>query len=269
MSRKSNEEAVEVLKQLGLTYCQARIYLVLVKLGASPVKIISKISGVARAEVYRTMPALQKLGLAEKILGIPISFKATPLQDGINILMKQKNSKHTELQKKAMKLVNNFTASKETELTEEGAEFVIIPEGTIHKLWVLKRRATTQTNIDVFVTREVFKFEINNNFEDIKNLLEKGVTIRYIVYTLQEANDAIKLVPYLSEASNFHVRYTSTVPLVATLVFDNKEAVFSNPTSNLLSGPKLWSNNPHFIALLKNYFETVWKAATEYNNEER
>ena len=267
MSMKHNE-AIEVLKRLGLTCCQSRIYLVLVKLGASPVKTISKNSGVARAEVYRTMPALQKLGLAEKILGIPIHFKATPLQDGSNILMKQKNSKHAELQEKAMKLVNNFTENKETELTEEGSGFVIIPEGKIHKLWVLKRRAKTQTSIDVFVTRQVFKHEISTSFKDIKNVLERGVKIRYIVYTIRGENTAIKINPYLNEASNFQVRYTSTVPIVATLVFDNKEAVFSNPTNNLLSGPKLWSNNPHFIALLKNYFETVWKTATEYKNEE-
>jgi sugar-specific transcriptional regulator TrmB len=259
--KPANEEAIDVLKQLGLTYCQSRIYLILVKLGASPVKTISKNSGVARAEVYRTMPALQKLGLVEKILGIPIHFKATPLQDGIHILLKQKNSKHTKLQKKAKKLVNNFTENKETELTEEGSEFVIIPEGKIHKLWVLKRRATTQTNIDVFVTREVFKHEINNNVEDINNLLENGVKIRYIVYTIRGENTTIKLNPYLKEASNFQVRYISTVPIVATLVFDNKEAVFSNPTDNLLSGTKLWSNNPHFIALVQNYFETVWKTA--------
>ena len=38
------DEEIQILKGLGLTFCEAKVYLALVKLGASPVKSISKVS---------------------------------------------------------------------------------------------------------------------------------------------------------------------------------------------------------------------------------
>jgi hypothetical protein len=50
-------------------------------------------------------------------------------------------------------------------------------------------------------------------------------------------------------------------PLASIALFDEKEVVFSNPERNLLANPKLWSSNPHFVALIQEYFETKWKTA--------
>ncbi|PVX25598.1 MAG: hypothetical protein CW691_04155 [Candidatus Bathyarchaeum sp.] len=264
--KKAKEEAIETLQHLGLTFSQSRIYLSLVNSGEATAKIISKMSGVARAEVYRTIPTLQKLGLAEKVLTIPIKFKATPPKEGLAFLLKQKNMKHTELQEKTTKLIDEFTESKETKLIEEGTEFVIIPEGKMHRRWIVKRRSKTQKSVDVFVTPGALRYEIHNDFEQFQELLEKGVKIRYLVFSSSEIKNEVKINPYLIKNPDFQIRSIANVPLVATVVFDNKEGVLSNPTNNLLMGPKLWSNNPHFIALVQNYFETVWKTAKEYKN---
>jgi DNA polymerase III alpha subunit len=53
---------------LGLTLLQAKIYLALSKTGKATIKTISKASNSARQDIYRIMPTLQKLGLAEKII---------------------------------------------------------------------------------------------------------------------------------------------------------------------------------------------------------
>jgi hypothetical protein len=52
-------------------------------------------------------------------------------------------------------------------------------------------------------------------------------------------------------------------PLASIALFDEKEVVFSNPERNLLANPKLWSSNPHFVALIQEYFEATWKKADE------
>ncbi|MCW4047841.1 MAG: hypothetical protein NWE99_09855 [Candidatus Bathyarchaeota archaeon] len=60
------DECVQTLMGLGLTLLQAKTYLALATLGKADVKMISKASNVARQDIYRVMPVLQKLGLGKK-----------------------------------------------------------------------------------------------------------------------------------------------------------------------------------------------------------
>ena len=54
---------IQVLMKLGLSFVQAKIYLVLVGLGEADVKTVSLVSSVSRQEVYRVMPQLLEAGL--------------------------------------------------------------------------------------------------------------------------------------------------------------------------------------------------------------
>ncbi|TRO51281.1 TrmB family transcriptional regulator, partial [Candidatus Bathyarchaeota archaeon] len=126
-AKKLDQETIKILQKLGLTFTQARIYLVLSDLGTSSVKIISKTSGIDRAEIYRKIPSLIKLGLIQKILGIPVKFKAISLKDGLNILLEQESFEHLELQKRTKKLTKKIKEkSKETKQQIEN-QFNIIP----------------------------------------------------------------------------------------------------------------------------------------------
>lgn len=97
-------DTFEILQHLGLTCTQTKIYLALLEVEESPVKTISKISGIDRAEVYRKISSLLKLGLIEKILGVPIKFKAVPLEDSLNLLLKEETVQHNQLKMKLMML---------------------------------------------------------------------------------------------------------------------------------------------------------------------
>ena len=55
---------VQTLIDLGLTSLQARIYLALYQTGTSEAATISKVTKVARSDVYRTMYKLQQLVMA-------------------------------------------------------------------------------------------------------------------------------------------------------------------------------------------------------------
>jgi len=85
-----DNEHVQILTDLGLTLLQAKTYLALSQLGKATVKTISKTANVARQDVYRVMLALEKLGLAEKIVAKPTMYKATPIKEGIYFCFKRK-----------------------------------------------------------------------------------------------------------------------------------------------------------------------------------
>jgi sugar-specific transcriptional regulator TrmB len=263
------EENTQTLMELGLTFCQAKVYLALVPNGSCTAKIISRLSKVTRQDVYRIMPQLQKLGLVQKVLRIPIEWEAIPIDEGLAILLERKNKQFSELQKKTTKILSNFRESnKRTEHKKEEPEFVIIPEGETHRNWIMKKIGEAKMSNDIFITMELFKCVLFNETKRMKKLMERGVKFRHIVYNLDGTKDEIELDPYLKKNPKFQVRYLLNTPLAATVSFDKKEVVFSNPTDNLCTGSKLWSNNPHFVKLIQNYFETTWKTARQNLNQE-
>jgi sugar-specific transcriptional regulator TrmB len=69
--KMSNDENTDLLLGLGLNLTQARVYLSILRLDRAKVGQISKFSKVRREEVYRILPALEKMGLVERILGKP------------------------------------------------------------------------------------------------------------------------------------------------------------------------------------------------------
>jgi len=262
------DEAVQTLMGLGLTFCQAKVYLALVPNGSCTAKTISRISKVTRQDIYRIMPKLQKLGLVQKTLSIPTEWKATPIDDGLAILLERKKKQLSKIQEKTTNLLSNFRKhNKRTERKEEVPEFVILPEGKTHRRWITKKIGESQTSNDIFITLKIFRNIVYNEFEQLKKLLKRGVKFRYIIYSLDGTKNEIELDPYLKKNPSFQVRYISNTPMAATVVFDKKEVVFSNPTSNLCASPKLWSNNPNFVTLIQNYFETTWKTARKNINE--
>lgn len=94
------DERVQTLMNLGLTLLQAKIYLALAQAGKTKIETISKASNIARQDIYRIMPTLQKLGLAEKIVTTPTMYKATPIKEGYYLLLQNKTQEYTELRKK-------------------------------------------------------------------------------------------------------------------------------------------------------------------------
>jgi sugar-specific transcriptional regulator TrmB len=256
------DERIQTLMGLGLTFCQAKIYLALVLNENCTAKTLSCLSKVTRQDIYRIMPKLETLGLAQKILVIPTEWEAAPIDEGLAILMERKKKQFSELKEKTTKLRGNLREiSKRTERGEKGPEFIIVPGGETHMRWIMKRLGKIKKNNDAFVTWNIFRYMMFNESKRFKNRLEKGVKFRHIIYGIDGTKNEIEFNPYFKENPNFQVRYILNPPLASIALFDEKEVLFSNPTRNLLETPKLWSSNPHFVALIQEYFETKWKTA--------
>lgn len=99
---------VKTLEKLGLTSLQARIYLTAVTLQSASVRRIAEKSEVARTDVYRIVPTLEKLGLLKKIISTPTMYEATALKDGCSLLLQRKKEEYTEAKLKAKELIEEF-----------------------------------------------------------------------------------------------------------------------------------------------------------------
>jgi len=87
---------------LGLTYIQAKVYLALAKYGAAKISTLSKLSDVARPDLYRTLTRLYDLGLVVKIVQAPVHFKALPIEDALRFCLKRSIVNTRRLSSKVM-----------------------------------------------------------------------------------------------------------------------------------------------------------------------
>ena len=149
----SINKGIEVLQGLGLTLCQAKIYLSLCRFGCLDAKSISKDTNIARQDVYRVIADLEKSKLIEKVINRPTKFRAIPLKKGISFLLKQKHKELTIIESQTESLVDQFDHSNEQLLTEK-AEFVWVPskEAVLYK--IQEAIENTQSSINLVSSYE-------------------------------------------------------------------------------------------------------------------
>lgn len=261
----SNEldiEVIQTLMHLGLTCSEATIYLTLVKLRKSGAKKIANMANIARPDVYRIMPCLEQLGLAEKILAKPIEYKATPLKNGYQILLQNKSQEFIELKDKTIDLIENTndTIDKGT-LPDEEQNFVLISSKTLHQKNVALECAKTRYSLDVIDKWGGLWFQIFYRHQIHIKALKRGVKIRIIT----EKHDgflADKIPVLLNNNPLFEIRYiTSPIPIRAEIYDGKKVDMSTKPANDTEVTPSLWSNNQQFVKLMTAYFEETWEKA--------
>lgn len=102
-------EGVEVLTGLGLSGRQARVYLALLRTGDARVQTVASWAGVHRQEMYRLLDELSALGLVERHLTAPFTFRATPIEQGIKLLLHQKTAQWNNICLQAKQLSEKFS----------------------------------------------------------------------------------------------------------------------------------------------------------------
>jgi sugar-specific transcriptional regulator TrmB len=220
------QDEVQTLMRLGLTFNQARVYLALVRSGMSTARTIAKNSGVARPDVYRVMPTLEKLGLVERIVSAPCKFRAISRQDAVSVLMKRRTNEISELQaatREMLKVVKNNNTR--TALEEDEPQFILVPEPVViqRKKKVLEN---AQRSFDMITSWRRFlrAFMLTYNKETVK-ALQSGVEIRVIVDKPDEGESVSDTIKHLEEHPAFKVRYASEPIAVLMSIIDKKEAL--------------------------------------------
>jgi len=259
-----NKEEIEVLKGLGLTSTKARVYLALCHQGISDIKTISDMTGISRQDIYRLTSNLLKLGLVEKVVSHPISFRAIPIEEGVSFLLGRRQKELFTLESKTKSLVENFKSNNKKREIEELtlAQCVLIPskEALVYRL----RNAigNTQSSIDVSTSWNRFKFACYRLAEELEKAWSREVNGRVIVDATKELDlDILKTYwksPYTT------VKFVQSPPKTVMAIYDKKEVfIYMEPTADFTGSPALWSNNPSLVAMAGDCFENLWNTAME------
>ncbi len=260
-----SEEDIETLMQLGLTHAQAKTYLVMIKTKVINAKKISEITAIARPHVYNAFEGLEKRGLIEKALDEKAKIRALPLDEGIKILIHQKEKKDLELAKNIKRLTYEFKQKKESDFQEPKQQFVWINKKNPYIEKRLKEINNTQTSIDFITTWKRFPRTMFTFCDAAEEALKRNVYIRVILEKIPEdtslPNDCDKLLKF----PNYSLKFVCNSPKVVMAVFDRKKLIMDTSSeTNLAEVPALWTDNSSVLLLATNYFESLWKKANSY-----
>jgi sugar-specific transcriptional regulator TrmB len=250
---------------LGLTYIQAKVYLALAKYGAAKISTLSKLSDVARPDLYRTLTRLYDLGLVVKIVQAPVHFKALPIEDGIKVLLKKKHSEYEKVKQQSDALLGSLKRNSGLDFTAENSQFILIPQ---HDTVINRLRQainSSQSTVDVVISWKRFMHGIGNMFaEEAKNASDRKIKYRFVVEKAPSQKINQSGMQFWQNYPSFQVRYVSEHPETVFGIYDRKELfVIVDPKSDLPGSPALWTNNSSLIALVQAYFDMLWQTAKE------
>ena len=259
---KVEDEDLDALVDLGLTQIQAKTYLAVVELGEAAIKTVAKVSNVARQNIYQAMLTLQEIGLVEKILGVPIKYRALPLKQAVNVLFKFKTEEYLKLEAESKELLKKPELSQI--FPEENYEFVLIPQGEAHWRRVDEEINKAQKSLHTIMTYvdEPMSHRFKDLPESIQNAVFRGVRVRVI--SNQPAKSPRKLDASGFDQEGFYeVRWSRTpLPLMFCLI-DGKEAFFAvDPKRDPRDSSALWIKNQGLVTLLEDFFVRAWKRST-------
>lgn len=244
---------------LGLTELQAKLYLALSKIGPSTIKSVHKVANIARQDVYRLMPTLEKAGLAEKMLTSPIMYKATPLKEGYQLLLQNKTKEHIEIEKNTLSLIDTLENVEyiQTPNSEE-EQFIVTSSIKLITKKFDEKDSLVQKSIDCMVDWRFIRKRIFDHFEEYTNALKRGIRIRIITEDHKEDKLDKKIMSTLEKNPLFEIRYLSTGMQVYAVIHDGIEANLCVSSDEKFI-QSLGSKNPQFVKVIKAYFEELWK----------
>jgi sugar-specific transcriptional regulator TrmB len=244
---------------------EARVYLVLVRCGPSPIKRISQISGISREHLYAVTRSLENKGFIEREIGSPNLFRAFPLKDTISILLKDREKETEQITSRANKLVCDYEKQiiMPTDFIDPN-QFVIVTgkKAVFSKVGEWYEKANTAIKTATNSKKCAQWLELHGDI--FVRAVERGVKIRWIITDPHDRrmleNFMAKIKPF---GNSFKIRIMPELPC-HVLVIDNTIMLMSETSrkdSTVGEVPIFYSTNPSVTALALSYFDLEWENA--------
>jgi sugar-specific transcriptional regulator TrmB len=240
--------------KLGLTELQAKTYLTLTRFEKAEVKKISEISKIARQDLYRIIPALEKLGLVEKILATPILYRAIPLSEGTLSLFQKRSDEHERL-RNSLELLITHSEDKNDEASEENSsEFVITSERK--RLIAKLEKAYSESSItDIMLPGNAINFMIFHFYESLSLALSSGAKIRVLTQHADMRPATAQKLQKLKNHANFEIKFVNSTFNFGMAICNDREVNIAISDKEV---PSLWTNNRQILEIGQMMFENQW-----------
>ena len=263
----SVSDKTDLLMGLGLTPNQAKVYQTILILGNAAVGQIAKSSLVRREDVYKVLPALEKMGLIEKLLGKPVMIRATPVAGALtSLILDEKvrsDERITSMKTKFQALAKAKWIQPIVEDDGKDSLYALIPEGKAVIAKYTSLIESSKTNVSWIDTLKEISHATSLLSAEIKRAVHNSVKLRVIIEDFKSDESQSKQVQHTINIESATLRFHHQ-PLNRFVVFDSKEAMIStNKKSESGETSALWTTDANLIGVLTGYFETAWSESQE------
>jgi sugar-specific transcriptional regulator TrmB len=256
----------ETLELLGLSPLQICLYVKLIELGKATVKSLSKNSGVARADIYRTMSSLYKLGIVQKFIANPVMFEAVLPEQALSILLDKKINETIALGEKTSNLIQTLNNRAIVNTKEVESDIVLIPASKIVFEKFISLINNAEKSVDLLLTYEHYEYLLNVIALPIQKAIKRGVQARIIIENNQQTKPTLEHRQFMKSIKNKEVclRFISIQPSAVFSIYDQRELLLPiNSTALPHQTPVLYSNNTSIVSLSSTYFEHLMREAED------
>ncbi len=248
---------------MGLTFRQAKIYLLLTRTGKQKATAISKTANADRSNVYQTLAQLQKKGLVAKILGKPTLYEAIPVQEAITNILEHKKKQYYKICEEAKEILRIIPANKMS--SQKETEFRVTSYGKEAELKKVTHTCdTAEESIDLLLNKITFHTGVINYAEPHIKAMKRGVKYRIITeYT--NPKPILKTLQTLMAEPNFQIKHIHYTPKVEICITDKRNAAISLiPNRGIGERPTLGTTNLGCLEIFQIFFDSIWNQAHEY-----
>ena len=261
---RNMEDAIDTLKELGLTTVQAKTYLALVKTDKSTIKEVAIISQVPRTDLYRSINDLEKKGLVERVLSKPTQFRAISIDECIDLLYQRIVKKDMDLKKKTSDLRIRLKNGENLAVSElNSSEYVLVPKSRAIER-IRKAIHATESTLDVVSSWERFSSAMFTFTHELENAWNRGVKCRFVIEKPGSSKALANGLTSYQKNRHCNFRFTPTSPQTVISIYDGKEVILiEKPAASLKESSILWSNNRSLISMAQEFFEIHWITGKE------
>ncbi|MGA2682580.1 MAG: TrmB family transcriptional regulator [Candidatus Bathyarchaeia archaeon] len=256
----SNED-IHVLRQLGLSSLEARVYIALTRTERATIKALSKSTDLARQHVYQVINDLLDIGIIEKIVAAPFEYSAIPIKDAIFIMLQRKQHEfldmEIEIESAAKQLLERYEAASKIKRTmSQEKQTFVFRNIRLHEVARVRVRdfSDCRSSIDLVILERNLE-SIN---EELGDALKKEVKIRMIIGNTERSSFQFSLEDLITNPF-FEAKVSLNQAIFPLAILDEKQAVIiTSKPSDFPKASYLKTNNSHLMAIAKVYFEKQW-----------
>jgi sugar-specific transcriptional regulator TrmB len=259
------EKLSEQLSEFGFTKEEAEVYVFLSSMGSSPARVISRRFTFNRMKAYRILKSLEEKGLVERIIGRPMKFVATPVQESLERYLEGYRERLKELEVKQKDVVEDWKQiSKEMNEQDEESRFRIF-EGRqqIYDLLVQMFERVRKEICIVTTKRDLHRLALMGIDDRLRTISIKGVSVR--ILTQVESPDITALEYFRDFAEIRHIPLPTPIRFVT---IDERETLTTTSMEDSMSlttheDAGLWTNASSYNSAMKIFFDALWRLATK------
>jgi len=258
------ERLSEKLIDFGFTKEEAEVYVFLSSMGPTPARIVARRFDINRMRAYRTLKALEEKGLVERIIGRPVRFVATPLEESLKRYIEGIKGRLSDLETREKEIIDDWVKLSEgaAERLEEPRFRFYQGRQPIYDLLIHMFERADEEICIVTTRSDLHRLALMGFDERLRALNRGGRRVR--ILTQIEGPEFEEVYYFIDFAEVRHVPLPTPVRFVTV---DDRETLTTTSMDDTMSmttqdDTGLWTNAQSYTSAMKVFFDALWRLAS-------